>query len=87
MKNIYAKYQNAIRISKGSTNLKEQKPQCCEPTCQKDTKEGNKIWSGDHRRFHPAKLLLLLFILTNADRFQSSRLPGTEQFKPRCGKK
>jgi hypothetical protein len=55
-------------------NLKEQKQLHCEPTCQKDTREGEKdLGSGD-----PTQLsFVCLFTLTKADRFQDQ--PGTEQ--------
>jgi hypothetical protein len=39
---IIRKYKEAKRIKRGFMNVKEQKQLQCEPTCQKDGKEGEK---------------------------------------------
>ena len=48
-------------------DLKEQKQLCCEPPCQKDTKEGDtEIWGVVIERLEPIQLRFL-FVPTRAD--------------------
>ena len=60
-----------MNYMRGFMNLKEQKQLCCEPTCQKITKEGDKEIQGVVIERDPTQPSFL-FMLTKADGFLSS---------------
>ena len=62
-----------MNYMRGFTDLKEQRQLHYEPACQKDTKEGDKEIQGVVITGQEPIQLSLLFVLTKAGRFLSSR--------------